>query len=262
MAPFFGERFLSEIRAEDVEKFKAARAQKVSKSTVNRELACLKTILAIAVEWDRLRSDPAKKVKRFQVDNQKLIFLDREECRRLLEACPRYLRPIVHVGILTGLRRTRLLRLKWKDVDFKLGVIYVQNAKGGKSQELPMGPTLKQVLKAVPHHISSEYVFASPSNGAHWRDFPVSFQAAVKTAGIDKHVTPHTLRHTFASHLAMAGVDLYTISQLLGHSSIAMTQRYAHLSPDHKTLAVEKLERHLAAQTEVESESRQDQRGQ
>ena len=220
LVPFFGKRFLGEITAEDVEKFKAARAQKVSKSNVNRELACLKTILAKAVEWDRLRSNPAKKVKLFRVDNRKLVFLDRDECRRLVEACPRFLKPIGQVGILTGLRRTRLLRLKWEDIDFKLGVIYVQDAKGGKSRELPMGPTLRQVLKSVPHHIASGYVFASPTNGDPWGDLKASFQTAVTKAGIEKHVTFHTLRHTFASHLAMAGVDLYTISKLLGHASV------------------------------------------
>ena len=101
-------------------------------------------------------------MKRFRVANQKLVFLDRAECQQLLKKCPRYLRAIVHVGILTGLRKTRLLRLKWEDVDFKLGVIYVQNAKGGKSRELPMGPTLKQVLKSLLHHISSKYVFTAP----------------------------------------------------------------------------------------------------
>ena len=242
LVPFFGKRFLSEITAEDVEKFKAARAQKARKSNVNRELACLKTILAKAVEWDRLRSNPAKKVKLFRVDNRKLVFLDRDECHRLVEACPRFLKPIVQVGILTGLRRTRLLRLKWEDVDFKLGVIYVRNAKGGKSRELPMGPTLKQVLKSVPHHIASGYVFASPSNGEPWGDLKASFQAAVTKARIEKRVTFHTMRHTFASHLVMAGVDLYTVSKLLGHASIEMTQRYAHLSPDHEKMAMGRLE--------------------
>ena len=166
------------------------------------------------------------------------------------------LRKIVHVGILTGLRKTRLLRLKWEDVDFKLDLIYVQDAKGGKSRELPMGPTLKRVLKSVPHHIASKYVFTSTSKGKPWSDLMNSFQTAVKKAGIEKHVTFHTLRHTFASHLAMAGVDLYTISKLLGHASIAMTQRYAHLSQDHEKMAVEKLELHLARTPDLESRAK------
>ena len=130
-------------------------------------------------------------------------------------------------------------------IDFRVGVIQVlRRTKNGKPRHIPLNGRLREVFKRVPRNLGSDLIFCR-SDGKAWVDIRESSTAALQRAGIEKHVTFHTLRHTFASHLVMAGVDLYTVSELLGHSSIEMTQRYAHLSPDHKRMVMDRLERYF-----------------
>jgi len=202
-------------------------------------------IFTKAVEWEYLRENPAKRVKKFRLDNRRLIYLEKDEISRLLAACSRFFRPIVEVFILTGLRREELFRLKWSDIDFRLGVVHITKTKSGKPRQIPLNGRLRAIFKTLPRHIASDRVFCQ-SDGKPWKDLRGSLAAAVEKAGITKHVTFHTLRHTFASQSVMSGVDLYTVSELLGHSSLEMTQRYAHLSQDHKTRAMAQLESYLS----------------
>ena len=111
-------------------------------------------------------------------------------------------------------------------------------------QRLPFSPRLAKLFRSIPRHISSPYVFCKATGDAY-RDLRGSLKVALKKAKIQKHMTLHTLRRTFASQMVMAGVDLLTVSELLGHSSLEMTQRYAHLSPGHKARAMALLEEHL-----------------
>jgi len=244
LTPFFKDRFVTEITAEDIEKYKVKRSGMVSKSTVNRELDCVKTMFAKAVEWGNANENVTENVKDFKVDNKKTIFLELEELEAFLNACPKWFRLIMGAYLNTGLRKSELLNLKWSDINWKARIIHVLKTKGGKAIEIPINRRLERILRSVTRHISSEYVFCK-KNGKPWKDLRGSLAKAVKKAELEKHVTFHTLRHTFASHLAMNGEDLYTISRLLGHSSLEMTQRYAHLSPGHKARAVERLDEYF-----------------
>jgi integrase len=144
----------------------------------------------------------------------------------------------------TGFRASELLSLTWQDVDFRRGVVTVRAryAKNGEGRSMPLNDTLTMVLKSARvDQAREERVFCN-RNGDPYRSFRTAFEKAVRKASI-ADFTFHDLRHTFASRLVMAGVDLPTVKELMGHKHITMTLRYAHLSSDHKQAAVKKLDK-------------------
>ena len=142
--------------------------------------------------------------------------------------------------MMTGLRRGELFKLTWSDVDFRSGQLTVRasTAKAGKTRHVPMNPEVIETLKAWKKDGASDkdFVFVTPQ-GQPIIDPKKAFNALVQTARIS-NFTWHDLRHDFASKLAMRGVDLLTIKELLGHSSVQMTEVYAHLQPDRHQAAV------------------------
>lgn len=241
----FSGKFLHEITPHLVEKFKSERLSEVAPATINRQLACLKSIYNKAIAWGKFSGpNPVKSVKLFKENNQRLRFLEKEEILRLLSVCNKTLRPVVVVALNTGMRRGEILGLKWRDFDIKRGVIYLQNSKNGEKREIPINEQVKTALIRVRKHPQSEYVFCK-KDGSSIGDIKKSFLTALKKSGIkDFHF--HDLRHSFASHLVMSGADLNTVRELLGHKSLQMTLRYSHLSPNHKQRAVDILGRRLA----------------
>lgn len=239
LAAFFKGKFISRIKPQDIEGYKMHRKQEVSASTVNRELATLKTMFAKAVEWGKLKSNPAKKIKPFKENKARLRYLEKEEIERLISACSDSLRPIVILAIFTGMRRGEILNLKWADTDFKKDVIYLENTKNGENREVFMSAIVKNALIRIPKHQSSPYLFYTRKS-KHRKTVKAAFKEALQKAGIDNFHF-HDLRHTFGSQLSMRGCDLNTIRDLMGHKSVKMTLRYAHLSPTHKRRAVDTL---------------------
>ena len=156
-----------------------------------------------------------------------------------MRCCPRCSSPRCIRGSVEG----RLFHLTWQDVDFKLGVIRVLQTKNGERREIPMTNTLRATLQHLPRRLSSDYVF--PGKTGHGLvDIRKRFHRALQEAGIEGFVF-HDLRHTFASHLVMAGVDLMTVKEFLGHKDIKMTLRYAHLAPDYKRAAITQLDTYM-----------------
>ena len=235
---FFGGRYLYQIKPKDIEEFKAKRSGEVSPATCNRELAILKTLLTKAVEWDKLEVSPAKGIKFFRENNARLVYLEKEEIKRFLEACSDRFRPIAIVAIYTGMRRGEILNLKWQDIDLRQNVIHLLQTKNGQKREVYLNSTLRKALIGTPKHPDSPYVFYK-RNGQPLKDIRKPFFTALNKAGIMKKLTFHSLRHTFGSQLAMSGIGLRTIQELMGHKDIRMTLRYSHLSADHKRRAVE-----------------------
>ncbi|MFN3467616.1 MAG: site-specific integrase, partial [Candidatus Brocadiales bacterium] len=129
------------------------------------------------------------------------------------------LKPIVITALNTGMRLGEILSLKWEQVDLCHGFILLDRTKSGDRREIPINTTLRTVFEAIPHGPESEYVFAD-RNGRHYKSVNNSFPTACKKAGIHGFRF-HDLRHTFASHLAMAGTDLISIKELLGHRDIS-----------------------------------------
>jgi len=236
----FAGKYLYEITPLTVEKFKIERAKEVSPATTNRTLTCLKSMFNRAITWGKFRGEnPVNKVKFFIENNTRLRYLEKEEIVKLLKNCGGHLKPIVVIALNTGMRRGEILNLKWQDIDFRRGIIYLLRTKNNERREVPMNEAVKMALIKVRKHPNSAYAFCS-RGGKPFYNVRKSFFTALKKSGIiNFHF--HDLRHTFASHLVMSGVDLNTVRELMGHKSLDMTLRYAHLSPDHKKRAVDAL---------------------
>jgi integrase len=241
LLPIFGKKHLDEITSWDVERYKASRKDKLSPASVNRELSCLKTIFNKAIHWRLTKENPVRGVKMFRENNRRLRFLMPDEIRDLLDCCAPFLRPIVATALHTGMRRGEILNLTWQDIDFDRGHITIRDSKNGESRTAPMNDLLAETLRRhkEERRPKNPLVFPSPT-GKPYSDFRQSFKVACKEAGITDFRF-HDLRHTFASHLVMNGVDLTTVKELLGHKTLVMTLRYAHLSQGHKKEAVNKL---------------------
>jgi site-specific recombinase XerD len=149
-----------------------------------------------------------------------------------------------------GLRRSELCRLKVSNIDSQRMVLRIERGKGGVDRELPLNEKLLETLREYWRWMRPKtYLFPGTANG--WRaDKPITpkviweaVQEAAKRAGITKHVTPHTLRHCFATHLLEAGTDLRTIQILMGHRDIEATARYLHVSTTHLKAGVNPIEK-------------------
>lgn len=238
LIPYFGEKYLYEITPVMIEKYKIMRNEKVSVASVNRELACLKCMFNKAIDWDVIGTNPVVKVKFFKENNARLRFLEKDEISKLLSNCSPELQAIVQLALNTGMRKSEIQNLKWSNVNLDQGFIVLETTKNGEKRVVQINRIVKQVLGSIQKQKDSVYVFSGKDGQPY--NFRKSFETALKKSGI-RNFRFHDLRHTFASHLVMAGVDLNTVRELLGHKSLNMTLRYSHLSPDHKTRAVELL---------------------
>jgi len=240
---FFGGKDMQDITALDVQRFKIQRASEVSVATTNRALALIKSMFNRAVEWKKLTENPCTTVKLFKENNQRLRYLEQEDMKKLLDNSKGYLHAIVITALFTGMRKSEILGLKWKDCDFNRGLIRLTRTKNNETRTLPMSDKVKSALIAVQKHLESAYIFCK-KNGKPFGNVRKSFDKLLKVCKIDGFRF-HDLRHTYASQLVMNGVDLNTVRELLGHKSLQMTLRYAHLSPDHKRRAVDILSRRM-----------------
>jgi len=164
-----------------------------------------------------------------------------EEEARLIEALGKPYGTWARLAILTGLRKTELFSLRWADVDFDHGFLTLPQTKAGKVQYVPLNKEAQALLREFSSWECSAWVFPSKNPASHlgsYNFYGRVFLPAVKKAKLE-NVTWNTLRHTFASRLAMNGQSDSTIAALLRHSGTALVQRYAHLSPTHLRAAVE-----------------------
>lgn len=235
---FFKGRTLQDIGPADLERYKAERKAEASPATINREIACLKTLFNKAIEWGKIEINSLRTVKKLRENNARERILTAEEARRLIECASPGIRPILLIALNTGMRRNEILNLKWADVDLVKGFILISDSKSGKSRKVPMNAAVFETFRGRSR--DSEYVFYNPKTKNHIKDIKTAFKAACRRAEI-KGLRLHDLRHTAASKMIEAGVDLVTVSKILGHASIQMTMRYAHPTPENMRLAVAKL---------------------
>ncbi len=244
--PFFGNSNLLSISPKMISRYKALRRREhAAPASINLELSMLSKAFRLAVlEWEWLKENPVSRVPCEKVDNQRYRWLSRDEETRLLASSPEWLHEIIVAALNTGLRKNELLSLEWSRVNFFRKTILIQETKNGKPKTLPLNKFVLGVFerKSKVKSVKNDLVFFSRNgNKIHLNTINVSFSAVLRKAGI-KNFRWHDLRHTFATRLAQAGVDLYKISKLLGHKDIKMTQRYAHHCPDSLRDGVEMLE--------------------
>jgi integrase len=234
---YFGGKRLSDITVQDVQTFQADQVrQGKAPATLNRYVVVLSQIFSLAIQWGRLTRNPVDAVVALRVRNARTRFLSDEEEDMLLKACGSAIKLVVITALHTGLRRTELATLTWRDVDLQRRIVRVrpEYAKSGVGREVPMDRTVHALLlelRPIPVK-GADPVFKSRL-GEAFRRLSMLFGYVVKRAELSD-LRFHDLRHTFASRLVMRGADLRTVQELMGHRDIRMTQRHAHLSASHK----------------------------
>ncbi len=224
----------------------------------NKIVTILKHMFTKALEWDMIDKatlEKIRKVKLLKGEIKRLRYLSEEEAERLVFNCEPYLRPIVITALNTGMRRGEIFGLTWDRVDLKNRIILLDKTKNGERREIPINDTLHKTLSGLVRRLDCKYVFYNPKTLKPFDNVKRSFSSALRKSHIlDFHF--HDLRHTFASRLVMAGVDLMTVKELLGHKDIKMTLRYSHLSQAHVRQAISVLDKKCDSCVTVELNDR------
>ena len=235
--PLMADVLLRDISANRIETLKAVKLKEgLSPKTINNILSTLRICLNTALEWEEI--DRVPKIKWLKVPDQTFDYLNSDECTTLVRGCDNVImRDMVLCALRTGMRRGELIGLEWSSVDFARNKIIVQQSyvegnmnstKNSRIRHIPMTPDLRMVL--LERRKLRGFVFShtgKPVRGIRANKWLYSLCKRIEMRPIGWHV----LRHTFASHLVMKGVPMRAVQMLLGHSSIQMTERYAHLSP-------------------------------
>lgn len=224
---YFAAKPICNITPEDIQCFYSQIEAATSTSTANRYLTLISAVFNKAKVWGNFhRENPCKQVKKKQEPNNRTNFLLDDKIRILLENCSIRLYPIVACAIMTGMRRTEIRTLDWQDIDFTNNTIHVIKSKSGKTRRIPIMPQLRQIfLNLTPKPSGSVFSIPDITIKRH-------FALALEASNIDSFRF-HDLRHTFASHYAMKLKDIPALQRILGHATIQMTLRYAHLSDTH-----------------------------
>lgn len=237
----------------DLQLFQNTRDKLVSKASVNRELSIVRGMFSRMVEWGVIETNPAKGVKMFREPERPIEALNDEEAERLIAACVErdeageplplqrspYLQPLVVAALNTGMRRGELFGLQWDAVDLRARRIVVKYTKNGRIRNLPINEALLAMFQSLPGPREG-FVFRG-QDGEPIRTVQKSFESAVRRSGVRRRRF-HDLRHTFATRLVLRGVDLKTVKELMGHSTILMTARYSHPTPEDHQRAVSLLD--------------------
>jgi site-specific recombinase XerD len=245
----FGDHAVDAIKPLDIERFRdGLLARGLARSTTNRWRALLSALFKRAVRDGHVTANPVRAVPAFQENNARIAYLTTEDETVIREALPASYRPHFDVSINTGLRWSEQMNLRWRDVDVLTGIITIPLSKHGEARRVPMNSTVRAVLldlgtRRQDPTAADELVF-SPRPKQADSFFPKAVERARKALEDDSRLRGyvwHSNRHTFASRLVMAGVDLMTVKELGGWKTLVMVQRYAHLAPGHLQAAVERL---------------------
>lgn len=235
-------KLLKNINLMDCENYKIKRSSSVAKTTVNIEIRTLKSIFQTAKKWNYLVHNPFKEVKQFKIQSSNVPqYLTKEQIKDILNVIrePEF-KNLILFYLYTGCRRNEALNLYWKDINFKNNTITFSLTKSGSRRTIPISLNLLNILelmkvKNTDKNMDKKVFNFLPSYVTH------KFRKYLKLIGFEYGKSIHILRHTFASHLVMSGVDLYTVKKLLGHSDIKITEIYSHLAPDYLKNSISKL---------------------
>lgn len=256
-----GSRRLDSLRPSDFTAYQRTRTEeKTAPSTVNREVELIRTVMNTMVKWEWIDKVPvpSDSVTPLRAPKGRTDFLTVAEWKKLLAALAadppavpgrpvqrwptKDVIPVIRTLLYTGGRLTEVLEMTWADVDLEGKTLILNRKKTDSVTGLRISPPLASVLEALPRGIGAARVFTQ-ANGLPWEAYHVqrAFYRARDAAGLRSSLSVHSLRHSFASWLVMDGVPLRTVSELLGHSDISQTARYAHLAPSHLAAAVDRI---------------------
>ena len=254
--PTIGEKALKDVSSFDIEKIKKVmKDENKAPRTIEYALAVVRQVFNKASDWGIYsKSNPVSKVKKPKKDNRRVRFLTREEAEKLLDTLKKHsiqVYEMAYLSLYTGMRFGEIANLTWQDIDFQNDIITIKDPKNNTRRVAYITQGLKDMLmdkqkRGKPENLN-ELLFKD-TNGNKIIKISHTFFRAVNEIGLNNNITDprdkvvfHTLRHTFASWLAINGTPIYTIKELMGHKSLAMTERYSHLIPDIKREAVEGL---------------------
>jgi len=260
ISPLHLERLKRELQKKKVVKIKkgkkitrVAQDYCLSPATVKHCLVLVRQMFNKAIAWGLFSGvNPVKKIKLPSPNNKRMRFLSHEEADKLLALLKDKSRQVHDEALLSihcGLRFGEIAALVWADLDFQNEIIHIRDPKGNK-REAFMTPEVKEMFTFRLPESPKPNVLVFPDNKSGRKQKSVSrtFDDTVKDLKFNKDIEDrrdkvvfHSLRHSFASWLAIQGTPLYTIKELMGHKTLAMTERYAHLIPDHKRQAVKDL---------------------
>ena len=240
---YFDNMRLQDITVWHFEKFKAERRTKVKSGTLNRELSIAKRMFNLGVQWELTTYNPLEGVKFLPRTKDIPRALREWEFEKIYNAASPHFKPILLCAYMTGMRRSEISRLEWKDVDLEVGYIFVRGTKNNEDRAVPINETLKNVLRQLNESKKIGRVFTT-QRGEPYKyidAFKRAWQTALRRSGVDK-CRFHDLRHTFTSNLIVGQkLDLITVSELTGHKDLAMLKRYGHTREEYKKEAVNKL---------------------
>ncbi len=246
---------LPDLTTEMIEDFKAAREQDHRPATVLQEIQVIKRMLKKALALKKISENPALTIERPEVHNERVKFLNADEMKTLMSACPDWVRPIVTFARFTGARQGETFKLTWRDVDFKRSLITFRDTKNGSTGTVRMNATTRALLESLPRPINPSLpVFTVDRQKIRYRFDLAVDQAGLKRPcaclqanegkpdrtcstcggkGVDKFKF-HDLRHQAATDLIARGATLNDVRDFLRHKTLAMTLRYAHLLDDRR----------------------------
>ncbi len=240
----WGKRLITDITTEDCRSVQAKlKAQgKWQPATINRYFAFLRHVLMIAVQDEKLTRNPVSRVKFFPEANRVRFFSD-DELVRLYGLIDPDNWKVVAFALETGLRRSEQFQLRWEHISFESRTLTIPLPKGGRTRHVPLSQEALIILRSWESFLNSPWIFPGLKTTLRPMDSRAFirriFEPTLRKAGI-QDASWHTLRHTTASRLVMAGVPLATVKEILGHRSIQTTLRYAHLAPSHIQAAMDK----------------------
>ena len=255
--PYFGEFFLEDITDGHIERYRGMRLRTVGKNTINREHAVLKKVLNKAKRRRLITENPACAVKLFKVPRGRIRYLTADEKLRLRAVCSPRIWDVAVMGMQVGLVGKDLFLMKKSQVDFVRNLVVLERCKTGQPVEIPMTPDVRAILSRLCFGVEDNGFLFRKKDGSPYGDNRLALRRAILRAGL-KDFRPYDFRHTFATDLVSAGVDIFTVSKLLGHTSVKTTMIYAHMAPDHRQKEMKLLESYLGHQEGTKKEQPQE----
>lgn len=243
---YFGDINLKDIIHSKLSDYFDKRVNASSIYQARKDLICFSSFFNRAMAEDYIVINPCKGIKPFRIPQKQPIFFSYIEFEMLLKAIEeKDIKDLVQFAVNTGLRQGELITLQWKQINFQQQTLILDNSfhitKSKKIRAIPLTIKALQILTERERTSNSQYVFTRFGKIIQQNYISHIFKVYVDKAGINSKLNFHSLRHTFASWLIQKGVPIYSISKLLGHSDIKVTEIYSHLRPDDLRSAIDKL---------------------